>query len=182
MAVNQPNLEGQAQGPSGKVSGNTIGGAGSVNLLNVTTSGGLTGSKGAVLFFGASTFIAQPLVWFADPTNFDCEDDVEYHFKIEEIEVYRQPTVDKVIFRYRDLGKVTVTCFISGNVLQNSAVSKFVTVVFGGKADGKIYTTSFDLTCTFEAPQLIVIRPGRSGPMALTKVMMELVHGDAKPQ
>jgi len=182
VAINQPNLEGQVQDPSGHVSDNTIGGPGSVNLLNVTTSGGLTGRKGAVLFFGDSAFSLKPLVWFADLTNFNCEDDVEYHFRIEEVEVYRQPTVDKIIFRYRDFGKVTVTCFISGNVLQESAISKFVTVVFGGKADGKIYTTSFDLTCTFEAPQLIITRQGGSGPMALTKVMMELVHGDAKPQ
>ena len=181
MGINQPNLNGSANIPSGDKSSNTAGGAGSVNLLNVTTTGGLTGLKGAVLFFGQSIGYPNPLVWLVDPTNFNCEDDCKYHFKVEEIEVYRQPTVNKVIVRYRDLGKVTVTCFFVGNVKGESTASDLVTVTFGGKADKKIYTTTFDLTCTFEAPQLIMQRAANSGPLSVVKVLVEIIEGDAKP-
>lgn len=152
-----------------------------IDLSQLTVTGGLTGIIGSVIVFGTTLLFNQPLGWIFDTTDFNCEEDCEYHFRVEEIEVYRQPTIDKVIIRYRDLGQVTVNVFFVGNVLGDSKVSKIVTVVFGGKADGKIYTTSFDLTCTFEAPQLIITRNAFSGPLSITKVLVEFVEGDTKP-
>jgi hypothetical protein len=180
----RPNLDGGIQLPSGG-SGGSGGGSPSnnptIDLSNISSTGGLSGGKGLVLVFGQSILAQQSLGWQFDSSNFNCEENCEYRFKIEEVEVYRQPTVDKIIIRYRDFGQCTLNCFISGNVLGDSKVSKIVTIVFGGKADKKIYTTSFDLTCTFEAPQLIITRNADSGPVSIVKVLMEFVEGDSKP-
>lgn len=183
---NLPNIDSGPNIPSGNVPPGSGGGSGpgsnpTIDLSNVTSTGGLSGSVGAVLVFGRSLFAQQPLGWQFDSEDFNCEEDCEYHFRVEEVEVYRQPTIDKVIIRYRDLGKVTLNAFFVGNVLQDSVISKIVTIVFGGKADKKIYTTTFDLTCTFEAPQLILSRDAFSGPVSITKVLVEMEHGDAKP-
>jgi hypothetical protein len=182
----RPNLDGGIQTPAGGGSGggttNSPGSNPTIDLSNVSSTGGLSGSKGLVLVFGKGIFLQQSLGWQFDSTNFDCEEDSEYRFKVEEIEVYRQPTVNNIIIRYRDIGQATINCFIAGNVLGSAVVSKIVTVVFGGKADNKIYTTKFDLTFTCEAPQLIITRNANSGPDSIVKVLMELQHGDAKPQ
>lgn len=167
--------------PSGSGGGSGPGGNPTIDLSQVTSTGGLSGLQGAVIVFGKSDFFEQAVGWEFDITDFNCEEEAEYHFKIEEVEVYRQPTVTKVILRYRDLGKAILTAYFVGNVLQDSKVSKMITVVFGGKVDNNIYTTTFDLTCTFEAPQLILTRQALSGPVSLTKVMIEMEHGDAKP-
>jgi hypothetical protein len=186
MPFAPPNLDGEINPPSGNPGGGSGSGSGpssnpAVNLSNISPTGGLDGVDGVVLVFGKSIFFPSAIGWKFDSDNFNCEEDAEYNFRIEEIEVYRQPTVNKVILRYRDLGQATITCFISGNVLAQSAISKMVTVVFGGKADGNIYTTSFDLTCTFEAPQLIIERSAFSGPVSITKVLVEIEYGDGKP-
>lgn len=185
MPFGPPNLDGEIIPPSGGTSGGSGSGPGgnpTIDLSNITSTGGLDGSDGAVLVFGKSIFAPFAVGWKFDSEDFNCEEDAEYRFRVEEIEVYRQPTVNKVIIRYRDLGKCTVNCFFAGNSLGDNVVSKIVTVVFGGKADSRIYTTSFDLTCTFEAPQLIVTRTAFSGPLSIIKVLVEIEHGDAKPQ
>lgn len=186
MPFGPPNLNGEVNPPSGNPGGGSGSGSGPggnpvVNLANVSPTGGLDGVDGVVLVFGKSVFFPLAIGWKFDSDNFDCEEDAEYHFRIEEIEVYRQPTVNKVILRYRDLGKCTITCYFTGNVLGDKVVSKFVTVVFGGKADNEIYTTTFDLTCTFEAPQLIVTRNAFGGPVSITKALVEIEYGDGKP-
>lgn len=182
---NQPNLDSGIVPPDG---GTGSGGGGSsptgnptVNFANITSTGGLSGSQGAVLAIGKNPFSSIPQVWKFDATNFNCEDDCEYHFKTEEVEVYRQPTVTKAIFRYRDLGKFTFVCFIQGNVLGQLVVSKIVTVVAGGNNDNEIYTTSADITFTCEAPRLIVLRSASQGALSFTKVLLEMQHGDTKP-
>lgn len=179
-----PNADSGSNVPSGGVP--TGGGGGPANnptidLSNVTSTGGIDGLTGAVLVFGQSLFYPLAVGWEFDPTDFNTEEDCEYDFRVEEVEVYRQPTIDKVIIRYRDLGKCTLTCYFQGNVLQSAVASKMVTVVFGGKADNRIYTTTFDLTCTFEAPQLIITRNAFSGPVSITKVLIETIEGDSKP-
>jgi hypothetical protein len=181
-----PNLNGEINPPSGNTGGGSGGGSGPgsnpvIDLSNVTSTGGLDGIDGVVLTFGLSEFFPQAVGWKFDAEDFNCEEDCEYHFRIEEIEPYRQPTVDSIIIRYRDLGKVTVNAFIIGNVLGESKVSKIVVVTFGGKADKKIYTVKFDLTCTFEAPQLIIERDALKGPLSITKILMEIIEGDARP-
>jgi len=179
---NQPNLDGEITPPSGQPGGG--GGSPSnnpsIDLSQLTVTGGLSGTVGAVLVFGSSDFYSQPVGWVFDSEDFNSEEEAEYHFKVEEVEVYTQPTIVKVILRYRDLGKATLTGYFAGNVLQNSVASKMVTIVFGGKADKKIYTTTFDLTCTFEAPQFILTRQPFSGAFSITKVLIEIERGDVK--
>lgn len=182
----RPNLDGSPQEPSGGgggggTSGNGPGSNPTIDLSQVTSTGGLHGGDGVVLVFGQSLYTQQALGWQFNSTDFNCEEDCEYRFRAEEIEVYRQPTVNNVIIRYRDLGRATLDCFFAGNNLGEAVISKIVTVVFGGKKDGKIYTTKFDLTCTFEAPQLIITRDASSGPVSITKALVEMEHGDAKP-
>lgn len=156
------------------------GGNPNVNLLNLTSTGGLVGNVGVLMVFAFNVLVGNQ-VYKLDSTNFDCEEDCEYDFKVEEVEVYRQPTTDKVIIRYRDLGQCSLNLFFVGNVLGNVFASKIVTIVFGGKNDGKIKTATADLVCTFEAPQLIIQRTANSGPVSLTKVLVEYQHGDGKP-
>lgn len=171
----------RTSGGSGGGGGGTPASNPNIDLSNVTTTGGLLGLAGAVLVFGRTPFSSVGQCWELDTQDFDCEDDCQYNFKIEEVEVYRQPTVNKVIFRYRDLGKATFSFFIQGNVLGQSVISKVVTVVIGGNSDKKIYTASGDVTFTCEAPQLIIMRSGNSGPLKLTKVLLEIQHGDIAP-
>lgn len=180
-------IDGEVQPPSGNPNAGQGGGSGpganpNVDLSNITSTGGLSGDTGGVVVFGKTPFNSFAIGWKFDCEDFNCEEDCQYDFRIEEIEVYRQPTVNKVIIRYRDLGKCSLTCYFLGNVLGDRVSSKFVTVVFGGKADKNIYTTTFDLTCTFEAPQLIITRNASSGPLSITKVLVEMEHGDTKPQ
>lgn len=182
MAVNQPNLEGQIQFPSGGSGGSGGGGAqpSGTNLLALTSTGGLAGVLGVVLIFALSP-VNVPCGYEINPFNFVCEEACEYDFKIEEVEVYRQPTVTGVIFRYRDLGQGNIVSYIKGNVLGQAVISPMVTTVVGGANDGLIKTAKADFKWTAEAPQLVVIVPAGQGPVSLTKVLVEISHGDAPP-
>lgn len=174
------NIEGSSQDPGGNPPSGGGGSQPGGNLSLLTSTGGLSGVLGAVLLFATSP-INVYCAYKIDPTNFVCEDDAEYIFKAEEIEVYRQPTVSSVIFRFRDIGKGTFTSFIQGNQLQKVIISQFVTTVVGGLNDGVIKTAKADFNFTCESPQLIVTVPKGFGPVSFTKVMMEIEHGDTKP-
>ena len=183
MSFGPPNLDGDINPPSGGTGGGSGTGSGpgsnpTIDLSNITSTGGLDGIDGVVLVFGKTEFFPLAIGWQFDSEDFNCEEDAEYHFKVEEIQPYTQPTVDKVIFRYRDIGQATFSCFFAGNVLSDSKISKIVTIVVGGKNDKKIYTATADLTCTFEAPQLIVTRNAFDGPLSLIKVLVEIEQGD----
>lgn len=182
-----PNLDGGGNDPSGRTppagsggSGGSGGGSSSpgANPANVSASGGLFGITGQLLWFGNSISFPFPIVYVLDPSNFNCEEDCEYDFKIEEVALYRQPTVHRVILRFRDIGRATLNFFISGNVLGESVVSKIVTVVIGGKRDNKIYTATADISFTCEAPQLKIFRNANAGAFSLTKVMLDMSYGD----
>ena len=177
MGNNQPNLEGEVQNPNTNPPSGGGGIPSTANLLNVTSTGGLTGFNGVVMIFAQSPLNGN-ITYKLDATNFNCEEDCEYDFRVEELQVYTQPTTSKILFRYRDLGSTFANFFFQGNVLGKAVISKIVTAVFGGANDGKIKTGYADLVFTAEAPQLIMQRPANSGSSSICKILVEFEQGD----
>lgn len=182
-----PNLDGEPQPPSGgqPPQNNPPGPASNpaINLALVTSTGGLDGTLGQVLIFGTSSFSGQSLGFNIDPTNFNCEEDCEYDFKVEEVKPGNAQTVNKVLIRYRDLGTVNVMVTIKGTdpktgVPQSKSLP--FSIILGGASDKKIKSAYADITCTFEAPQCIITRMGNAGPLCITKVLM-IMETDTNP-
>jgi hypothetical protein len=170
-------------GGGGKKSGGTTGG--SPGLL--TSTGGITGLTGIFTIPFQDLLLNRFYFVTFDPTDFNCEEDVTYFFKQEDIEVGRVVTIHKVLIVYRMIGQVKFTLTLNGfleSVKSSNEdpsqtgrfVSKSVPVTFGlglGKIpDKKLHTRSVDIKLTCERPQISISRLANSGPLAITKVIM----------
>lgn len=170
-------LGGGGRPPSGGVTKPSTGVPGTAkSLANVTSTGGLQGSLGLLL----TPFFVNNIRRFAffayDTTDFDCEEDCVYNFKMEDVKIGRVCDIHKVYFQYRDIGKVTMTWTVSAYLLnrttgKESFPSKSKTVTVGGLSDNKIHSKFVDLKITGERPQLSLLRKANNGPLAIITAM-----------
>ena len=182
-----PNQNGGTTDPGGASPPGSGGGGGAPpavpNLANLPVVGGLVGVTAQMLVSGFDDMGGQNLIYVIDPLNHNCEEDVEYDFKVEEFEPDTEPTVHNVLIRYRDLGVVTFTIAIVSATLPNldytigTGNAKLITV---GNAipTFKIYTKQVDLRVTTEAPQGKIFRKANKGPLAITKVITWVSYGE----
>lgn len=162
-------------GSSGSGSQSSGGLPPNTNLSLLPVTGGLQGIEPALLVIGFD-FIANNFLFYElDPTNFNCEEDVEYDFRVEEVEPGNQLTIHNILIRYRDLGVVTFNVIIQN--ADGVLVSKPYTVG-NTPPTNKIRTLKTDLLATGEALQIVVKRSAGKGPLAITKVRAWGSYGD----
>lgn len=172
--------DGDGGDPGGIITPPSGGGGGSssptpINLANLPVTGGLAGFNQALLVPGFDDLAQVNLFYVIDPTDFNCEEDVEYDFKLEEIVQGNDVTVHNVLIRYRDLGIVRLTVYISSTDIDKTVVKD---ITLGtSNADGKLHTYKVDMKGTMEAPQLKIIRRANNGPLCITKVIGEVSYG-----
>jgi hypothetical protein len=148
---------------------------GASNLSIITSTGGLQGLNSLLL---VSVFINNLQRYaFAtfDPTNFNCEEDCVYKFKMEDIKLGRNVDVHKVYLQLRDLGKVTFNVQVAATLLDRKTNKETIStknkdVVFG-TGDGLIHSRFIDLKIQGERPQLIVTRKAKKGPLGIITAM-----------
>ena len=174
-----PNLNGGVGEPGGGSPPGSAGGGGSspspVNLANLPTTGGLLGFSPAFLISGFDEFAQTFLMYQQDPTQFNCEEDVEYDFRLEEVSPGNDVTIHNIVLRYRDLGVVTFTVYIASTD-PTKTISKQVTI---GNVipTNKLFTFKVDISATFEAPQIKIIRKANAGQLCITKVLGLVSYG-----
>jgi hypothetical protein len=121
------------------------------------------------------TLFLNPVVLTLDPTNFDDQaNGSTYSWKVEDVIAGRQPTINRVIISYRDLGVATITVTLSGNDDSGNALSINQVATIGTVAGSKkILSVVLGLALTAQNLQLNVTRPPAGGPVSITKVRME---------
>jgi hypothetical protein len=189
--VNIPDQDGGSSDPGGGTPpGSSTGGgapAAVPNLANLPTTGGLVGTTTQMLAVGFDLIAQQNLVYVIDPNNHNCEELVEYDFKVEEFEPGNEATIHRIAIRYRDFGPVTFTIAIlsatAPNIDYTLGTGNAQLISFGGNgpnktATGKIYTFLASLKVTTEAPQVKVFRGISAGSLCITKLRGWASYGD----
>lgn len=146
----------------------------------LTATGGLFGLNNALLAPFVDTRNGKNYFVIYDPTNFNCEDDCVYNFRLESLKPGRNIDVHKVMIEYRDLGPVkfyvSVTATQYNKALKKetmvTAPLKPVATVLKGKGDKKIHTTWIDLKVVGERPQLTILRKANDGPLSIARVLL----------
>jgi len=146
---------------------------GSPGLL--TSTGGLYGFNYVLVLPILNTKHNIGQFFTLDIEDFNCEEDVEYIFKQEEMQHLRQISVHRILVTYRDLGKVkvifSVTTYSTESDKYTTKESKIVTLG-SAKADKKLHGKKIDIAITGERPQLRLFRKAKDGPLAITKISM----------
>jgi hypothetical protein len=121
------------------------------------------------------TLFLNPVVLTLDPTNFDDQaNGSTYSWKVEDVIAGRQPTINRVVISYRDLGVATITVTLSGNDDSGNPVSDQATITIGTvAATKKILSVLVGISQSGMNLQLNVTRPPAGGPVSITKVRME---------
>jgi hypothetical protein len=153
---------------------------GSPGLL--TSTGGLFGLTGALFAPFLNTDSDTNYALLFDPSDFNCEEDAFYDFKVEDVNVGCSCTIHKLVVIYRNIGLVEVTFGV--RVYQPLAVGnkKFVTakqtkVIGTKKPNFKLYTENFNVEASGERPQAFMFRKANKGPLSVVSVVMV---GDAQ--
>lgn len=107
--------------------------------------------------------------------NFNCEENSNVAFKMEDIKEGRTATIHKAIIFYRNFGQAqfTITTFYYSPLdntwrTQTSAVQNIGSLV----ADFRINSIEVPILITGERPQIQVNVVGNSGPVSITKVVV----------
>jgi hypothetical protein len=96
-----------------------------------------------------------------------------YSFKVEQFKVYRNPTIRKILWTFKDLGQVAVTWTITGTNENQQVVSQSTSVGVGNAVPTKaIMTVEVDLNITAMNMQLSVAKAAGAGPMSILKVVL----------
>lgn len=157
---------------------------GSPGLL--TSTGGLFGLTGALFapFLDSKTGANYALLF--DPSDFNCEEDAFYDFKVEDINPGRSCDIHKLVVIYRNLGLVKVTFGVRAYLPlvkkdQDKFVTKTVTKMLGTKVPNfKLYTINIDLVVSGERPQVFMSRKADDGPLTIINVIMVGDAGETK--
>lgn len=183
----RPNLDGGSNPPDPGGGGGTpkkSGPLGGVPSL-ITSTGGLFGFNNALLvpFFDTRSGLSYFVMY--DPTNFNCEEDCVYNFRLESGAPSKEIDVTKIFLEYRDLGPVTFTIIVTATqynkaLRKEKVVRKEVSVSVGTKkADNKIHSYYVDLKLVGERPQLSIFRAADAGPLSIIRAMMFINTGEA---
>jgi hypothetical protein len=149
---------------------------GATSLSVVTSTGGLQGTTSFLIVPLLITKLNKFVFATFDPTNFNCEEDCVYQFKMEDVKIGRNVDIHKVYLQLRDLGKVTFNVKIAATLLnrktnQEQISTKNVDVTFG-KGDGLIHSRFIDLKIQGERPQLTITRKANKGPLGIITAML----------
>lgn len=185
---NRPNLDGgnNPPEPGGGGGGGTkksgpIGGQPSL----ITSTGGLFGFNNALIvpFFDTRTNLSYFVVY--DPTDFNCEEDCLYNFRMESAAPGKEIDVNKIFLEYRDLGPVKFTVIVTATQYNKAKLtekiqSKSVKVSVGSKnPDGKLHSYYVDLKIVGERPQLSIFRAADAGPLSIVRAIMYIDTGES---
>jgi len=143
----------------------------------ITSTGGLYGRGNILLvpFYNEATKLSYFVTY--DSSNFNCELDCVYNFRLEEVAAGREIDVHKVFLKLRDLGAVTFSVTVTATQYNKSNQTETVntqTVVIKnwGIGDKKLHSYFVDLKVVGECPQLSVFRAANAGPLAIIKAML----------
>jgi hypothetical protein len=147
----------------------------------ITATGGLFGTNNVLLVPFYDTRVNQSFFVLYDPTNFNCEDDCFYDFRLEDVQAAHNIDIHKVYFLYRDLGKVKFTVTVTATEFnrvtkKETTVSKSVQVTWGS-GDNKLHSYFVDLKVVGERPQLHLFRKADAGPLAIVRAIL-IGHSD----
>ena len=179
--VNQPDINGGSGNPRIPNQGGS--GGGGTPGSPTGTSGGtaVPGENGGVI--GSTYFLFVPIqdttgnCWFGffDISSFDDpKDGSEYDWRVEDIDTDNVPTVNWVVIDYRDIGAAKINVTIQGVNDNKQVVSKTVTVQIGNVSPtNAILTVRVGISLSAWRPQLKVTRAASSGPVDITRAIME---------
>lgn len=110
-----------------------------------------------------------------DPTDFnDPNSGSNYSWKVEDVMAGRNPTINRLIISYKDLGVVNLTVLISGNDDNQNPVLFQEAISLGTvAAPGTLKTAVFGVNQSGQNLQLTIVRTFNAGPMCITKIRME---------
>jgi len=149
---------------------------GASNLSLITSTGGINGTSSLLLVPIYITHLQKFVFASFDPTNFNCEEDCFYNFKMEDMKLGRNVDVHKVYLQYRDLGKVTFTVSVSAMLLNRktnkSTLNNASKDLILGTGDGLIHSKFIDLKVQGERPQLSITRKANNGPLSIIAAML----------
>lgn len=179
--LNLPELDGGSGSQGG---GNGFNGGGTPGTATGSSQVGAglpLGENGGL--FGSNYFLFVPVqdistkncyFGFFDINSFDDTRDAStYSWRIEDVSVDRVPTINRVIFTYRDLGLAAITVTLSGVNDNNQVVSTSVQQQLGNVIPTKALLTVFvDIELSAFRPQLSVTRAAGAGPVAIIGVTL----------
>lgn len=143
-----------------------------ISQLQATASGaGLSGTLPLILVPFWNPTAGLFLINYFDTTNFDCEEDASYYFRMEEAQD-KSVTIHKMILTYNNLGQASLTAgitYYSRDTDQYYTASKNIKI--GTKIpDFKQHKTAIDLVVTGESPQIFITRKANSGPVSIIRL------------
>lgn len=157
----------------------------------ITSTGGLYGSKFALLIPWYDTKNKNISLNVIDSDNFNCEEDAFYYFMQPDVSIAKAVTVHQVAIIYREIGPAS---FFIGVIVYirrtDTFVFKEVPVLITNDSpnidmvnfpfpDGKLHTRYVDIRIDGERPQAYIKRFADSGPLAITSVTLA-GHADVK--
>lgn len=158
---------------SGAVSGNTN--PTTSVILPLVSNGGISQLAYASLIpmqdlnTGETNFYAfDPLFGFDDPIAPSM-----HSFRVEDLIAGRNPTVNRMILTYRDLGPFKATFTLTGTNDAQKIVSKSIQVTGGNTpATNKLFTKFYGIELTAQNIQATWSRLPNSGPLSIVKTVL----------
>lgn len=154
----------------------------------ITSTGGLFGFNNALIvpFFDIRTNLSYFVVY--DPTDFNCEEDCLYKFRLESGEPGKEIDVVKIFLEYRDLGPVKFNVIVTATQYNKAKREEkiqrvSVPVSVGNKnPDNKIHSYYVDLKVIGERPQLSIFRKADAGPLSIIRAVMVIATSESGGQ
>lgn len=194
--------------PTGTGSGGSGGGNAPVSVQLLTSTGGLSGTYGGLLTPVFNPVTNKAYIITHDPTNFNCEESVEYDFRQEAVPIQgyyegREMSIHEVVVKYRELGYATfyvnitvfkklIDSFTTVSIPVSIPVIPFANIKnaaakkqrMSSFPDGKIHTVRLappSGTIIGERPQATVTSKGNAGAYSVTKLIL-CGNADEGPQ
>jgi hypothetical protein len=158
---------------SGAVSGNSN--PSTSVLLPIESNGGISQLAYASLIpmqdvnTGETNFYAfDPLFGFDDPVAPSV-----HSFRVEDLIAGRNPTFNRILLTYRDLGLWQATLTLSGTNDAQKIVSKTINISGGNAvATNRLFTKFYGIEFTAENVQCTISRLPKGGPLSIIKTVL----------
>lgn len=144
------------------------------NPVQLTTSGGLSGSKQVFGFPYKDFSTGKTYFCTFDPYNLnDTQDSSIYKTKQEDVSIYRKPTIRNVILVYRNRGLCVVTVTLSVMTLSMFNSFSCRKTIGTVAADNTLMSAQFDFNnISGERPQITVQREANAGMLDIISLTM----------